>query len=185
MLEALKGGWWLLVLRGVCAVLFGVLTFLWPGITLAILVFLFGVYALVNGIFTLGLAIRAPKGMRGIGTLWVLGLLGVVAGVLTFFYPGITTLSLLWVIAAWAIVTGVIEIAAAVKLRRQLSNEWFLILSGSLSVLFGLLIMVMPGAGALSILWLIGTYAILFGVLLLMLAFKIRGFVSQVAGKPA
>jgi uncharacterized membrane protein HdeD (DUF308 family) len=182
MLETMKGGWWLLVLRGVCALLFGVLTFAWPGITLVTLVLLFGAYALVNGIFTLGLALRAPKGSPGTGTLVLLGLLGVAAGILTFFYPGITALSLLWVIAFWAIFTGVFEIAAAIKLRRQMSNEWFLILSGALSVLFGVLVLVMPSAGALSIIWLIGAYAILFGVLLLTLAIKMRSFASQPGG---
>jgi uncharacterized membrane protein HdeD (DUF308 family) len=179
MLEAMKKGWWLLVLRGVCAVLFGVLTIVWPGITLVTLVLLFGAYALVNGFFTLGVALRADKATPGKGTLLLLGLLGVAAGILTFFYPGITALSLLVVIAWWAIVTGIFEIAAAVKLRKVMSNEWLLILSGVLSVVFGALLIVMPSAGALSILWLIGAYAILFGILLLALAFKIKGFASQ------
>jgi uncharacterized membrane protein HdeD (DUF308 family) len=187
MLQALQRGWWLLVLRGVCAVLFGVLTFAWPGITLLTLVVLFGAYALVNGIFTLGVASRAAKGTSGKGTLVLLGLLGVAAGVLTFFYPGITALSLLVLIAWWAIVTGIFEIAAAVKLRKQISSEWLLILSGALSVIFGVFLIAMPNAGALSILWLIGAYAILFGVLMLALAIKIKGFVSQAreATRPA
>ena len=178
MLEALKRGWWLLVLRGVFAVLFGVLAFVWPGITLQALVLLFGAYALVNGIFTLILAGRAPKGTPGIGTLVLLGLLGIAAGIVAFVYPGITALSLLWVIAFWAIVTGVFEIAAAIRLRRELTNEWVLILSGLLSVAFGVLVILMPGAGALSIVWLIGAYAILFGILMLTLAFRMRGVVS-------
>jgi len=178
MLETLKGGWWLLVLRGVLAVLFGLLTFAWPGITLVTLVLLFGAYALVNGLFTLGLAMRAPSGSGGKGTLVLLGLLGIAAGIVTFFYPGITALSLLTVIAFWAIVTGIFEIAAAIKLRSQLSNEWMLILSGALSVVFGVLVILMPGAGALSILWLIGVYALLFGVMILTLAFRMRGLVS-------
>ena len=182
MLEAMQRGWWLLVLRGVCALLFGVLTFVWPGITLVTLVLLFGAYALVNGIFTLLVAARAPRGTPGVGTLLLLGLLGVAAGVLTFFYPGITALSLLLVIAWWAIVTGVFEIVVAVKLRKQLSNEWFLVLSGAISVVFGVLLIAMPGAGALSIIWLIGAYAILFGVLLLALAMKLRGTVTHVRG---
>ena len=182
MLEALKRDWWLLVLRGVCAVLFGVLAFAWPGMTLATLVILFGAYALVNGIFTLSTAFREPGGTPGKGTMVLLGLLGVAAGVLTFFYPGITALTLLVVIAWWAIVTGVFEIAAAVKLRKQLSNEWLLILSGALSVLFGVLLIVMPSAGALSIVWLIGAYAIVFGILLLALAMKLKGLASQARG---
>jgi uncharacterized membrane protein HdeD (DUF308 family) len=182
MLEALQRGWWLLVLRGVCAVLFGVLTFVWPSITLFTLVLLFGAYALVNGIFTLGVASKAAKGMPGKGTLVLLGLLGVAAGVLTFFYPAITALSLLVLIAWWAIVTGVFEIAAAVRLRKQLSNEWLAIFGGALSVVFGVLLFAMPSAGALSIIWLIGAYAILFGILLLMLAMRIKGLVPQAHG---
>jgi uncharacterized membrane protein HdeD (DUF308 family) len=182
MLEAMKKGWWLLVLRGVCAVLFGVLTFVWPGITLVTLVLLFGAYALVNGIFTLGVGLRADRGAPGKGTLVLLGLLGVAAGILTFFYPGVTALSLLVLIAWWAIVTGIFEIAAALKLRKVMSNEWLLILSGVLSVVFGVLLIAMPSAGALSILWLIGAYAILFGILLLALAFKVKGFASQARG---
>ena len=179
MLETLKTSWWLLVLRGVAAVLFGVLAFAWPGLTAEVLVILFGAYSLVNGFFTLGLAMRAPKGTPGIGTLVLLGVIGVAAGVVTFFYPGITAISLLSVIAAWAILTGILEIAVAIKLRQQLSNEWMLMLSGALSVAFGVLVIAMPNAGALSIIWLIGIYAILFGITMLAVAFKLKGFVSQ------
>jgi uncharacterized membrane protein HdeD (DUF308 family) len=182
MLETLKRGWWLLVLRGVCAVLFGVLAFAWPGRTGEVLVLLFGGYALVNGIFTLGLATRAPKGTPGKGTLVLLGLLGVAAGVLTFFYPGITALSLLSVIAFWAIFTGILEISAAIKLRKELSNEWMLILGGLLSAVFGVMVIAVPKAGALSIIWLIGTYAIVFGVMLLTAALRLRGLVSEARG---
>ena len=179
MLEALKRGWWLLVLRGVCAVLFGILTFIWPTVTLAVLVIFFGAYALVNGLMTLGVAFRAPSGMPGRGTMILLGILGVAAGVLTFFYPGITALSLLVVIAWWAIITGIFEIATAIKLRKEISNEWLLILSGALSVVFGILCIAMPSAGALSITWLIGAYALMFGILLLTLAMRIKGVASQ------
>ena len=179
MLEALKRGWWLLVLRGICAVVFGVLTFIWPNITLAVLVIFFGAYSLVNGLFTLGVAFKAPGGTPGKGTMIFLGILGVSAGVLTFFYPGITALSLLVVIAWWAIITGIFEIATAIKLRKEISNEWLLILSGALSVVFGVLCIAMPGAGALSITWLIGAYALVFGILLLALAIRLKGMVSQ------
>src|SRR5215813_112760 len=124
MLETLKRGWWLLVLRGACAALFGILAFVWPAAAGQVLVLLFGAYALVNGAFTLGLAFRAPSGIPGKGSLWVLGLLGVAAGVVTFLYPGITALSLLTVIAFWAVFTGILEIATAIKLRKELTNEW-------------------------------------------------------------
>jgi len=179
VVETLKRGWWLLVLRGVCAVLFGVLTLARPGIALVTLVLFFGAYALVNGIFTIGMAMRSPSGNPGKGTLIFLGLLGIAAGIVTFAYPGITALTLLWVIAFWAILTGFFEILAAVRLRKELKNEWVLILSGALSVLFGLLVLARPGAGALSIVWLIGAYAILFGLMLLALAMRIKGLASQ------
>ena len=182
MLEALKRGWWLLVLRGVCALLFGVLTFASPGLSLLTLVSFFGAYALVNGIFTLMIGIRAPKGTGGTGMLVWLGLLGVVAGIVTFFYPSLTALTLLWLIAFWAILTGFLEIGAAVRLRKVVNNEWLMILGGALSVVFGVLVLVMPGAGALSLLWLIGAYAIAFGVMTLALAFRIRGLASGVGG---
>ena len=179
MLETLKGGWWLLVLRGVCAILFGVLAFVWPGITVYSLVLLFGAYALINGLFTASMCLRAPSGAQGKGTLIYLGLLGIAAGVLTFFYPGITALTLLVLIAWWAIVTGIMEIAVAIKLRKEMTNEWFLILSGALSVAFGILLIARPGAGALSVVWIIGAYAVIFGIFLLALAAKIRGFATQ------
>ena len=179
MLETLKKGWWLLVLRGVFAVLFGVLAFVWPGTTLQTLVLLFGAFALVNGIFTLALASKAPKGTPSIGTVVLLGLLGVAAGILTFLYPNNTAIALLWIIAIWAILTGILEIAVAIKLRAALTNEWLLILSGILSVAFGVLVILKPGAGALSIVWLIGTYAILYGIMILTLAVKMRGLVSE------
>lgn len=178
MLEALKRGWWLLILRGVLAVAFGVLAFAQPNITLSALVLLFGAYSLVNGLSTLGVALRAPAGVPGKGTLVLLGLLGAVVGVATFFYPGITALSLLVVIAWWAILTGVFEIAAAIRLRKELTNEWMLILSGALSVAFGILLVARPNAGALSIIWLIGIYAVLYGIMLLTLAFRLKNLVS-------
>ena len=179
MLETLKGAWWLVVLRGVCAVLFGILAFVWPATTGEVLVLLFGAYAFVNGSFTLGLAFRVPRGAPGKGSLMVLGLLAVVAGVVTFFYPGITALSLLSLIAVWAVFTGIFEISTAIKLRKELSNEWMLILGGALSVVFGVLVFTMPRAGAISIVWLIGTYAVIYGAMLLTVAFRLRGLVSE------
>ena len=185
MLETMKRNWWLVVLRGVCAVLFGLMAFAWPGLTGGVLVLLFGAFALANGIFTLGLGFGAPRGMQGKGRLVVLGLLGAAAGLLTFLYPGVTALTLLWVIGFWAIFTGLVEIAAAVALRKELSNEWLLIVSGILSVIFGGLVIARPGAGALSIVWLIGSYAILYGAMLLTVAFRLKSLVSEARAKMA
>jgi uncharacterized membrane protein HdeD (DUF308 family) len=112
------------------------------------------------------------------------GILGVVAGIVTFFWPGLTALALLYLIAAWAIVTGIMEIAAAIRLRREMVGEWALILGGALSVLFGVLLVVIPArAGLLSLTWLIGAYAVVFGVLLVILAFRVRNAPSSAEGR--
>jgi uncharacterized membrane protein HdeD (DUF308 family) len=174
MLEALTRYWWVVVLRGALAVIFGVLAILWPGITVLALVVLFGAYALVDGLFAVGTALfdRRSAGRRG----WLLveGIAGIVIGVVTFLWPGVTTLVLLWLIAAWAIVTGVFEIAAAIRLRREMANEWLLAISGALSVLFGILLAVWPTTGAIAVAILIGIYAIMFGVVLVALGLRMR-----------
>jgi len=167
--------WWMLLLRGLFAILFAVIAFAWPRITLAVLILLFGAYVLVDGVFAIAAAVTAPKELKGWWALLIEGLLGITAGVLTFLWPAITALVLLWLIAFWAVLTGVFEIAAALQLRKLITGEWLLIVSGILSLLFGLLIIVMPVAGALAVVWLIGTYAVVFGVLLCALAITLRG----------
>ena len=172
----LRRGWWLLLLRGLAAIAFGIVTWTQPGISLAALVLLFGAYSLVDGVFATWTAIA---GRTGHDYWWVLlleGLLGIAVGMLTFVVPGVTALALLFYIAIWAIGTGVLEILAATRLRKEIKNEWALILAGVASVLFGFLLAMQPGAGALALLWLISSYAVLFGVLLLILAFKTRRF---------
>ena len=173
MLHLLARHWWALALRGVFAVLFGLLTFLIPGITLLTLVLLFGAYAILDGIFDIVSAVRAP------GRHWPLvleGVVGIIIGILTFLWPGITTMVLLYLIAFWAIFTGILEIVAGIRLREVIANEWLLILMGVLSVLFGFLILIFPGAGALAIVIWIGAYALLFGIMLIALAFLLRRF---------
>src|SRR5262249_34328693 len=182
MLETLKRGWWFLVLSGVCAVAFGVLIFVYPGITVKALVFLFGVYALLTGIFTFMVGIRAPQGAPGKGVVVILGLLGIAAGVVTFMYPNQTGQALLLLIGWWAIATGVLEVAEAIQLRKELTNEWLLILAGALSILVGVFFIIKPEAGALVVVWLIGAYAIAWGVMLLALAVKLKGAMPAVAG---
>jgi uncharacterized membrane protein HdeD (DUF308 family) len=184
--NTLSRHWWLVALRGVIAILFGILAFVWPGITLLTLVYLFGVYAVSNGVLALVHAFSAPKGYPRFGALIFTGLVSIVAGVLAFIWPGITALSLVLLIAGWAIVNGVFEIATAVRLRRVMRHEWALILAGVFSVLLGLIIAIQPAAGALGLLWWIGSFAILFGALLIVLAFRLRregsaaGFASAV-----
>src|SRR5215208_118153 len=175
VLPTLARNWWALVLRGLAAILFGLLAFFWPGITLFVLVIFFGAYMFVDGIFAIIAAVRAAGEEERWWLLLIEGILGVLAGLVAFFWPGLTALALLYFIAAWAIVTGIMEIVAAVRLRQEIEGEWALGLSGLLSVIFGVLLVVLPApAGLLSLVWLIGAYAVATGVLLLILAFRVR-----------
>jgi uncharacterized membrane protein HdeD (DUF308 family) len=180
MLEALARNWWAVALRGVIAVIFGLLALIWPGITVLALVALFGAYCLVDGVIAIGTALFGGAArFEGAGAgrrVWlaVEGIAGVVAGIITFAWPGITTLVLLWLIAFWALVTGVMEIVVAIRLRRELQGEWLLILSGALSVLFGILLIVWPASGALALVTLIAIYALIFGAALIGLGLRLR-----------
>ena len=176
----LSRSWWLLLVRGLVAIVFGVLTWFQPGISLAALVSLFGAYSMADGILALWTAIAGRKDHEHWWVLLLEGLLGVGIGVLTFIAPNVTALALLFYIAIWAIATGVLEIVAAIRLRKEIQGEWLLILAGLASVVFGILLMAQPGAGALALLWLIASYAIVFGVVLVILAFKARRFVGKV-----
>jgi uncharacterized membrane protein HdeD (DUF308 family) len=177
----LTRGWWLLLLRGIAAIIFGVLTWLRPGISLAVLVLFFGAYAMVDGFLGVWAAFAGRRYHQYWWVLLLEGLVGVAVGVLAFVAPGLTALALLLYIAAWAIITGVLEIAIAIRLRREIRGEWLLILAGLASVLFGLILIARPGVGALSLLWLIAAYAVVFGVLLVILAFRMRTFARVVA----
>ncbi|HVY40171.1 MAG TPA: HdeD family acid-resistance protein [Polyangia bacterium] len=177
--EYLGRNWGWLLLRGVVALLFGVFALARPGITLAALVFTWGAYAIADGIF----ALAAGFQMRGAGgrPLWswlLMGVVGIGAGVGTFMVPGITALVLLTAIAAWAIGVGVLQIAAAVRLRKVIEGEWALGLSGLLSVVFGVLALAHPGAGALSVLWLIAAYAITSGFTLITAGVRVKSFAA-------
>ncbi|HKY54179.1 MAG TPA: HdeD family acid-resistance protein [Anaerolineales bacterium] len=177
MVNTLSQNWWTLVLRGVAAVLFGILAYIWPDLTFTVLVLLFGAYALWDGVFTLVSGFRTQGERR-----WPLileGLVGIAAGLVTFFWPGAATLAILTIIAAWAIITGVFEIIAAIRLRKEIEGEWFLLLSGLLSVLFGIALIVWPVAGLVAVTWMIGFYAILFGILLIVLGFRLRNWDSK------
>jgi uncharacterized membrane protein HdeD (DUF308 family) len=175
----LARNWWALVLRGFFDVLFGIAAFVWPGITPAVLVLLYGAFALVDGSFAIAaVLVGRTRGMPS-WALLVEGLAGIAVGAITFFWPGITQLALLFLIAAWAVVTGVFEIVAAVRLRKEIRGEWLLALSGVLSVAVGVALVVNPGAGLLAISWMIGTYAIIFGVLFIVLGFRLRSWLRR------
>jgi uncharacterized membrane protein HdeD (DUF308 family) len=173
MLRLIAKNWWLIVLRGVCAIIFGVSAFVFPGVTLATLVLLFAAYAFVDGVLALVAAFSGTSG----APWWALvfeAVVGIAAASAAFFFPGITAVVLLYVIASWAIVTGVLEIVAAIQLRKEIEGEFWLALAGAGSVLFGLLLMARPGAGALAVIWMIGVYAVVFGVFLVALGFRAR-----------
>ncbi len=174
LLGALADNWWSIFLRGVLALMFGVVTLVWPGLTLVALVYLFSAFVFVDGAFALFAAVRGGT-MMPRWWLAIIGLAGIVAGPLTLFWPEITALLLITFIGAWSIVRGLFEIIGAISLRREIDNEWMLILAGALSVLFGLVVLVAPGAGALALLWLIGTYAVVSGLMLVGLSLRLRG----------
>jgi uncharacterized membrane protein HdeD (DUF308 family) len=173
MVESLARYWWMVVLRGVAAVLFGVVALVWPDVSLFALVVVFGAYALVDGVFALFSAFGpAAEGRR----FWVAlqGVLGIVVGAITFIWPDVTALALLYLIAAWAVVTGVIQFVAAVRLRREIRGEWLMALGGVLSVVVGIVLVAWPASGALALVLLIGAYAVVFGVVLVVLGLRLR-----------
>jgi uncharacterized membrane protein HdeD (DUF308 family) len=173
LLHALARNWWLEVLRGVAAIIFGILAFAWPGITLLTLVLFWGAFALVDGVLAIAAAIKGGNPMPR-WWLVIVGLAGIIAGALTFMVPGLTALVLVTFIAVWAIVLGVMEIYGAIKLRKEIEGEWFLILNGALSIAFGILLLWRPGIGAITLVYIIGAYAIILGVIYLMFGFKLR-----------
>ena len=166
----ITANWWAVALRGLIAVLFGIVCLVLTGSTLVVLIAFLAAYLFIDGVFAIVVGARAGSWLLGLE-----GVLGIVAGALAFFYPGITALVLALLIASWAIVTGVVEIAAAIGLRRVISNEWVLVVGGVLSIVFGVLMAIFPGAGLVAIIWLIGSYAIIWGALLLALAVRLRG----------
>lgn len=172
-LPSLTAYWWALLFRGIAAVLFGLAAIFWPGLTLFTLIVFFGAYTVVDGIFAIVTAIKGSGSRR-----WLLlaeGVLGVLVGLIALFSPGMTALFFLYVIAAWAILTGVLKVVMSVWLRREIDNEWTMALSGVLWVLLGVVLAVLPGVGLLSLTWLIGVFALGAGVAFLVLAFKVRG----------
>jgi uncharacterized membrane protein HdeD (DUF308 family) len=173
MVHALAKNWWMLLLRGVAAIIFGLLALAWPGMTLLTLILFYGAFVLVDGVLAIVAAITGGT----IAPRWwlaIVGLLGIAAGLLTFLMPGLTAIVLLYLIAGWAIATGAFQIVGAIRLRKEIDNEWYLILCGVVSVLFGVAMFMAPGAGALALIWVIGIYAIIIGALLVGLSFRLK-----------
>ena len=174
MLEKISRNWWMFALRGVVAIIFGVVAFAQPEQALQALVLVFGAYALVDGIFAIFAGIAARGYFERWWAMLLEGMAGVVIGLLTFFWPNITALALMYFIAAWALITGIFEIVAAIQFRRVITGEWMMILGGLFSILFGVLLFVFPAAGAMSVIWMIGIYAITFGILEIVFAFRVH-----------
>ncbi len=174
--DLLSRSWWMLALRGVLALAFGILALIWPGLTLAALVALFAAYVLISGVVSILGAVKNRKADREWWLILILGLVSVAAGVLSIMQPALTALVLVLVMGANALVTGVLDIAVAIRLRKTIEGEWLLIAAGIASIIFGILVFLFPGAGALALVWLISAYAIATGILLLGLAFRARGW---------
>jgi uncharacterized membrane protein HdeD (DUF308 family) len=164
------------VIRGIAGIALGILTFVWPGITLVALVLLFGAYSLIDGVMSLIGAVRAAEAHERWGVLVLEGLVGIAAAAITVLWPAITAIALVYVIAAWAVITGALEIGAGIRLRKVISGEWLLIVGGIASVLFGFLLIMAPVIGAVVIALWVGAYAFIFGVLLVALGFKLRSW---------
>ncbi len=174
MLSNISSNWWLLALRGALAVIFGVAAFVWPGLTFEVLVLLFGAYAFIDGVIMFSFGLMAAGDKQQWWPMVLGGIIGIAVGVLTFAQPAAMALALVYVVGAWAIVTGLLEIVAAIRLRDVISNEWLMGVSGALSILFGALVLYQPNAGALTLVWLFGLYAILAGVSQISLGLRVR-----------
>jgi uncharacterized membrane protein HdeD (DUF308 family) len=184
MVRTLSQNWWLVVLRGVLAILFGVLTFVWPAITLLTLVVMFGVYAIVDGLIAVWTGLSRTKDSSRWWTFLLEGLISIGAGVIALFRPGLATLVFIYMIASWAVITGILEIVAAIRLRNEITNEWMLGLGGVVSIALGVLLFLQPLAGGLAIVWTVAAYAIIFGVLLVILGFRLRNWKAPSAREP-
>jgi len=184
VLHTLSRNWWVLVLRGILGIVFGLIAYAMPGVTLGVLVLLFGAYALIDGVFAIVAAVKGKTEGLPWWALLVEGLLGVVAGLVTFAMPGITLIVLLYLVAGWAVVSGVFEILAAIRLRKEIEGEWALVVGGVVSILLGVILVVAPRLGLLAVAWSVGTYAILFGILLLSLGFRLKKLAARPAQGP-
>ncbi|HYE35782.1 HdeD family acid-resistance protein [Methylocaldum sp.] len=176
MKELLEQAWWMLAVRGAIAILFGILALIWPGLTLLWLVVLFAAYALISGASEVAAAVKNRARNENWWLILLLGLVSLGAGVIAVFHPDLTALIFVLLMGANALATGVLDIASAIRLRKVMEGEWLLILAGVVSILFGILVFLFPGAGALALVWLISFYAVVTGVLLLTLAFRARAW---------
>lgn len=166
--------WWAIMLRGLLGILLGIVAFFMPVATLLALVYLFGAYVFFDGVFNLMAAWRHTNGQKPWWALLLSGIAGIGATAISFVWPGLTALALVYVVSAWALITGGLQIAAAVKLRKEIEGEWLLALSGLLSIALGFLLVFLPEAGAIGLVWYLGAYAVVFGILMVALSWRLR-----------
>jgi uncharacterized membrane protein HdeD (DUF308 family) len=185
MEPTLARNWWAMALWGALAILFGALVFFWPALLWVVVLASFAVYALLTGALAIILAFFGPRWGQPWWGLLLEGIFSILAGALTLVWPEITELALLFLIAFWAVATGVLQVVAAIRLRKEIEGEWALGLAGVLSVLFGLALVALPGPGAVAIAWLIASYSVAFGVLMLALAFRLRSLARGAPGASA
>ncbi|MBV9522370.1 MAG: HdeD family acid-resistance protein [Alphaproteobacteria bacterium] len=181
MLQVLMRNWWALALRGVASLVFGLIAILFPGITIGALILLFAVYAVVDGVFAIIAGIRAAERHERWWPLALEGVIDILAGIVVFLWPALSLIVLIYIIAAWAVISGAALLGAAVRLR-ALRGDWLLAVNGVISVLLGVLLFLSPIAGAIVLAWWVGAYALLFGVLLIILAFQLRRWRAQPPG---
>lgn len=182
MVRMLLQNWWAVALRGVVAVLFGIMALALPALTVTTLVILFGAFALVDGVFALFALIFGKRRSQLVVQL-VEALISILAGLVALAMPGLTALAFLFVIAAWAVLSGIFQVVMAVRLRKAIDNEWLLALGGVLSVILGIVFFARPGVGVLSLAWLLGVYAVVFGIVLVALGFRLRGLRGRLQGR--
>ncbi|MBV8706325.1 MAG: HdeD family acid-resistance protein [Acidobacteriaceae bacterium] len=179
MAVVLRANWWALVLRGIVAILLAVVTFIVPHITVAVLATIFGFYALFDGVLAIVSTIKAVQGHRRWGAFLLEGVIGILVGLYAILFPLATAAIFVTIMAFWAVVTGILEISAAIRLRRHIQGEWLLILSGVLSILLGITLFAQPFAGVLFFVWVLAGYGLIFGVLLIALGFRVRRLPAQ------
>ncbi len=176
MVNSLARHWGLVILRGILAILFGILAFVWPAITLLTLIVIFGAYAIVDGVVAIVTGLMHTKDSPHWWIFLLEGLIDVAAGVIALILPELTALVLIYMIASWAVITGILEIVAAIRLRNEITNEWTLGLGGLVSIALGVLLFLQPAAGGITIVWTVAAYALIFGILLIILGVRLRNW---------
>jgi uncharacterized membrane protein HdeD (DUF308 family) len=182
MVHALARNWWALLIRGIAAVIFGILAFVWPGATWMAIAILFGAYAFVDGVFAIVSAVRAAEAHQRWWPFLIEGIVGLIIAAIAFYDITVVALALYVTIAVWAFVTGILEIVAAVQLRKQIAGEIWLIFGGIVSILFAAFMFWRPVAGALAVIWIIGIYAVVFGITMIALALRLKGHAGSAKG---